>query len=183
MPISIGYKEERLKNYLFIALSILYGLVLVYPESAWAQVIDWEDVGQFEKSGNEGLSGFFGYLALIFFIIANIYTPAKWVIKHNFIQDTQALKKNLPRLFNIHVQCNVVMFILAVIHAYNASQGNVFLVAAMLIFAWLIFGGTLMQSEIRLHKDLKKYLRILHAQQLLFGAAIILLVFGHVLLW
>lgn len=153
--------------------------IVLCPDSSWAQVIELEGWGEFEKSGSEGWSVFSGYLALLLFIIGNLYTPAKWVIKHRVSRDAQILKNNLKKLFKIHVQCNIWMFIFALIHMFTVSQGNIFLVLAMLVLAWLIVGGHLMQSKISMHKDFRKYMKILHAQQVLFGLVIVLLLIGH----
>ncbi len=167
---------------ILIILAVLCCCIILCPGLSWAQVLDWEEGGRFEKGGNEGISGFFGWLALLFFIIANLYTPSKWIIKHKVIHDTQVLKKNLRNLFHVHIQCNVLMFIFALIHAHNASQGNIFLVLAMIIFAWLIVGGSLMKSKLNMHKDFRKYVQILHTQQILFWVAIVLLFVGHALM-
>lgn len=135
-----------------------------------------------EKDGREGLSAFFGYLALIFFILANLYTPAKWIVKHKLVQDVQVLRKKLKTLFQIHVQCNIMMFIFAIIHAHYSSQINFFLVVPMLIFAWLIFGGAFMMTRLRMHKEFREYVRMLHAQQYLFWVAIVFLIIGHIII-
>ncbi len=155
----------------------------VFPEQSFGFDLDFEfelpeSWTKMEKNGNESASIIFGNLALLCFIIGNIYTPAKFLARKNSLVNRDA-KKSLAGLLNVHIVFNMACFILTVIHSHYAGATSVFLILSLVLMTCLVIGGSFLKYMPK--KDFSKRLYLIHTQQTLFGVTIFLLVLGHIL--
>jgi len=75
---------------------------------------------------------------------------------------------------------NVIAFVLMTIHAHYTDDRNLFLYASLLVTVWLTLAGLLMRSK-KFTSDTKKQMRLIHTQQMVFVAWLVLLILGHIL--
>jgi len=138
---------------------------------SWADENEaWTEIEK--KGGNETWAGIFGNLGLLFFLIGNVYTPAKLLSTGN-----PALKEKLSEFLKFHVIFNVAAFACICLHALMAEAMNIPLIISLFLLIWLIVGGSMLKSQSG--PGMKRSLHLLHTQQALFGIMILLLIIGH----
>jgi hypothetical protein len=128
---------------------------------------------------NDGVSDFFGILALLLFVIANAYYPAR-LIANRYRPWPKDIAVFFKKYLDIHMTLNIVAFVAMTIHAHLTSERNFFLMASLLVTVWLIFAGILMRSKI-FSSDTKAQMRLIHTQQAVFIVWLAVLFLGHVM--
>lgn len=86
-------------------------------------------------------------------------------------------------LLKAHIKCNIIGFIFGIFHMFLEFQSNWMLYASMVIMAWLTFAGFLMRSKIDIHRDVRKYVRLLHSQVIIFWIMVLMLIVGHLMVF
>ena len=119
-----------------------------------------------------------GNLALVLFIAANIYFPAKRIRLRYNLKNVQPY---FNRLLVYHIWLNTAAFVAACIHAYVSLWANNWLFLALFIMGWLTVAGFLMWIKYQPGK-VKKGIYILHTQQILFFIMIFAMLKGHYLI-
>ena len=116
-----------------------------------------------------------GNLAMVLFLAANVYFPAKKIrIYYNIKQSQNFYNK----LLVFHIWLNTSSFIVTCIHCYVTLWSNNWLLTALFLMGWLTFGGFLMWIKYQPGK-VKKGVYILHTQQVLFFIMIFAMLKGH----
>ena len=161
------------QTFLFLFLLLL----IIFPAQLPGFEFEFEDLTTMEKKGNETASAIFANLALFCFIVANVYTLAKSLIKKK-LRDRD-VKNSLANLLKFHILFNVLMFIFTLLHSHYAESTSVFLILSIIAMICLLING----SFLRYLPDINIQQRqnLLRAKQVLFGTCVFLLVLGHVL--
>lgn len=87
---------------------------------------------------------------------------------------------NLKKWLVVHEWSLVAFCGASVLHWYYSDRGNNFLHLALILVIWLTAAGFVLRYRMT-HKTTKSGLRLLHSQQVLFFAVLILLVGGHLM--
>ncbi len=127
----------------------------------------------------EEISDFFGTAAAFLFIIANAYYPAR-VIAMNFTPWSKDIKLFFRQYLKAHVILNLIALPAVIIHAHYADENNILLTGSIILTLWLSINGALMYY--RMTSGMKKQLRLIHIQPMLFILWIMLIVAGHFIL-
>ena len=116
-----------------------------------------------------------GNLCMVLFLGANVYFPAKYIRLKFAIKDVQG---QFNRLLVWHIWFNTSSFVVACIHCYVSLWSNKWLMAALFMMGWLVFGGFLMFLKFQPGK-VKKGIYLLHTQQFVFFLMIFAMLKGH----
>ena len=127
----------------------------------------------------EWLGEFTGIVSLLLFVAANAYYPAR-LIANQFRPWPRDVAIFFKKYLDIHMWMNVIAFVLMTIHAHYTADRNLFLYASLLVTVWLTLAGLLMRSK-KFTSDTKKQMRLIHTQQMVFVAWLVLLILGHIL--
>ena len=128
--------------------------------------------------GQEGLSEFFGVLALGLFIAGNAYYPARQLARR-FTAWTQETARFFRKYLKVHMALNLGALPALLGHAYFAEESNPILWAAFLSTFWLTGVGLMMHYKIP--PGMGRQLRLLHSQQVVFVVWLVLILLGHML--
>jgi hypothetical protein len=126
------------------------------------------------------ISDFFGQVALILYIIANIYLLVKY-IRVKYKMRNPELMRLSRKLFKIHMVTNVAAFGATLVHYYYAEYWNIFLEISLYLLLWLNVAGFMLKGNFAKDKKVKKALRLLHTQQYVTVTLLLLLIIGHML--
>ena len=116
-----------------------------------------------------------GNLAMVLFLAANVYFPAKKIRIYYSLKNVQ---EDFNNLLIYHIWLNTSSFITTCIHCYVTIWSNKWLMFALFLMGWLTFGGFLMWIKYPPGK-VKKGVYILHTQQFLFFVMIFAMLKGH----
>lgn len=131
---------------------------------------------------NMNMPQVFGHIALFFFVLANVYTPAKWMTKQ--FPENSAIKKSLADFLPVHIKFNILALIFTIFHMLTEYTGNLLLYLSMVMMLWLTMGGFMMRTQFQVPGALRQHARKVHAQLLIFWILIGLLIVGHgVIMW
>ena len=123
------------------------------------------------------LSEVTGMLALLLFVAANAYYPAR-MIANQYRPWPRDIAIFFKKYLDIHMWLNVIAFVLMTIHAHFTDGRNIFLYGSLLLTVWLTFAGILMRSK-KFSSDTKKQMRMINTQQTFFYIWLMLLIIGH----
>lgn len=127
----------------------------------------------------EAVSNFFGLTSAVLFIMANAYYPAR-MIARKFTTWTKQTSLFFKRYLKAHITMNLVALLTLMIHGHYAEERNIFLSGSFIVSVILTAEGLLMHY--RVVPGMHRHLRLLHTQQALFVAWIILIILGHAFL-
>ena len=116
-----------------------------------------------------------GNLAMVLFLAANVYFPAK---KIRIYYGLKHVQEDFNNLLVYHIWLNTSSFVATCIHCYVTIWSNNWLIFALFLMGWLTFGGFLMWIKYQPGK-VKKGVYILHTQQVLFFVMIFAMLKGH----
>ncbi|MEI6305677.1 MAG: hypothetical protein WCP33_02545 [Deltaproteobacteria bacterium] len=126
---------------------------------------------------NEALSDFCGILAMILFVFANAYYPAR-LIANQFRPWPRQVAIFFKKYLDLHMYVNIVAFVIMTVHAHYSEERNMFLYASLVVTVWLTIAGILMRNK-SFSSDTKKQMRMIHTQQYVFFLWLFLLFIGH----
>ncbi|KPJ99419.1 MAG: hypothetical protein AMK71_09825 [Nitrospira bacterium SG8_35_4] len=120
-----------------------------------------------------------GIMAAFLFIIANAYYPAKLIAKR-FRPWPMEMRRFFKQYLQVHVTLNLIAFLLVILHGHyaEADEKNIILQITLVLTLWLTIAGVLMYYQIP-HGMNKRYLRLVHTQQIVFALWLILIIAGH----
>ncbi len=125
------------------------------------------------------MSETFGFLAVLLFIAANAYYPAKEIAKQ-YRPWTKEMTRFFKQYLHLHAALNLVAFLFVIIHAHFAEpdEKNLILQITMVLTLWLTIAGVMMYYQVSLGLK-KKHLRIMHTQQVVFALWLVFIIVGH----
>lgn len=169
----LGSKKINKKRVVSVGILIFFIQYILAPETVFA-ADGWGEI----ENNNEVISNIFSYLALICFLIGNLYTPAKFLM-NNVSSVHLTIRKIMADLLEVHIGFNIMAIVFMCFHVYFAEDSNILLfLGSVMIMIGTIEGFLL---RFRLKKNTKKRMRLLHTQQALFCLTIFLFVAGHIL--
>ena len=125
---------------------------------------------------NEALSDFCGILAMILFVFANAYYPAR-LIANQFRPWPRQVAIFFKKYLDLHMYINIVAFVIMTVHAHYSEDRNIFLYASLVVTVWLTIAGILMRNK-SFSSDTKKQMRMIHTQQYVIFLWIFMLLIG-----
>ncbi len=118
----------------------------------------------------------FGNLGVLFFIAANIYYPAKMILKY-YLPDNIELKNFLNNYLQAHIMFNMLGLWCILIHGHFVDERNVILrIGVFFAFFMMVMGGVMYY---RRSKDLERAPIIHSIQQMVFLVWIVVVIAGH----
>lgn len=128
--------------------------------------------------GSEGLSEFFGIMALLFFLTGNAYYPARQLARR-FTTWTQETARFFRKYLKVHIALNLAALAPLLGHAYYAEESNPFLWGSLISTFWLTVVGLMMHYKVP--PGMGRQLRLLHSQQIAFLIWLAMILLGHIL--
>ena len=125
---------------------------------------------------NELILKFTGMASLMLFVLANAYYPAR-LIANQFRPWSGDVTIFFKKYLDMHMWMNVIAFSLVVINTDLTDGRTIFLYASLLVTVWLTLVGVLKCSR-KISRDTRKQRNLLHAQQTVFVAWLVLLTWG-----
>jgi len=122
------------------------------------------------------LCSLFGIAALILFILANVYYPARAISRRMGI-NSREINMFFKNYLKFHITANVIAVLLTAMHGHYADERSILLKLCMVVTIWLTVAGTMMHYKYP--KEMKKHLRILHTQRIMVFVWIGLIIAGH----
>ncbi len=119
-----------------------------------------------------------GSIAVILFIIANVYYPARWIVRTNDLNVD--LRKFFKNYMQIHVPLNAIGILLAIYHAHFADENNMLLQLSSLLMLGLAANGAIMYYY--LPKGDQRRRQLIQLEQVLFAVWIGAVFIGHAIL-
>ncbi|KJR43884.1 magnetosome protein Mad2 [Candidatus Magnetoovum chiemensis] len=117
--------------------------------------------------------------AVLFFIIANAYYPAKAIARHSNIEINDAEQFN-KKYLNIHILFNALGVISSFLHCHYTYQTNILLKISFILTLWLTFSGVLLYLGYKEYGTIK--IKILSVQRYAFWLWIKLTIVGHIII-
>ena len=122
---------------------------------------------------------FIGRCALICFLIANVYVPAR-VIQRKILPNNMEAKWILDRYLTVHIIFNLIGMTCEFFHGHYAESRPILLKGAMLMTIWLCITGGFLRYRILSDDHLP--FKLLSVQQTQFLLLLALAMMGHALM-
>lgn len=117
-----------------------------------------------------------GFAALGLFMISCVYVVMRMLVKAYPARFKGAF--DMKKWFVAHEWASLAFCVAAICHWYCSDRGNNLLHIALLIVIWLTVAGLTLRYRMT-QNEVKKDVRLLHSQRILFFGLIALLVVGH----
>jgi len=118
-----------------------------------------------------------GFIAALLFLFSCVYVVMRQLMRWR--PEHYRGRFDLKRWLYMHQWLSVAFAAVSVLHWYFSDRGNNLLHVSLLVILWLTGAGLLLRYRVR-SRQVRKNVRLVHTQRLLFAGLVVLLIVGHV---